>query len=232
MPSAPPPSPVSSRFTIPSVWYPELPADVTFLSLLFDLSRADIDELDNAAQQRVELTSTSVYKRFDQFVQANLAKLGGSFFVKLNSVSPKDVVASGKELRFTNAKDALLLLMKSGRTLGTLRQRRLPIAIMLREWCDLPEPMEFRCFIHRNRLRAVSQYQCYTFYPQLQDRALQASIVARITQFYGATFMAVPYEDCVMDVVVWDERKARSFKQLGIFVVEVRLRGAQCVSCV
>ena len=41
---------------------------------------------------------------------------------------------SGKELKFTDAKGALEALLRSGRTLGTLRQRRLPVSLMLREW--------------------------------------------------------------------------------------------------
>lgn len=85
--------------------------------------------------------------------------------------------------------------------------------------------MEFRCFIHRNRLRAISQYQHQTFYAKLQDKAVQQTITARIAQFYGAIFMAVPYEDCVMDVVVWDDMRAKSYQQLGVFVIEVRGRG-------
>ena len=71
--------------TADSVWYTELPKDSTFTSLLIDLSAKDIDELDAAAQQRIELTSTAIYKRVDKVVTENLIKLGGSFFIKLNS---------------------------------------------------------------------------------------------------------------------------------------------------
>lgn len=101
------------------------------MSILVDLSLEDIDELDAAAMQRVELQSTRIFKRVDQVVVANLAKLGGCFFIKLNSVSPKDTVSSPKMLRFVAAKDALACLLRSGRTLSTLRQRRLPISLVL-----------------------------------------------------------------------------------------------------
>jgi hypothetical protein len=78
--------------------------------------------------------------------------------------------------------------------------------IVLREWVDLPENHEFRCFIHKSQLRAISQYGD-EYVEEFQSEAARKDIIDRISKFYKAIFDCVPYEDCTMDVVLWNDKK-------------------------
>lgn len=74
------------------------------------------------------------------------------------------------------------------------------MSIILREWIDVPLSSEFRCFVHRGHLTAISQYHCYTVVPSLQDaatvRAVRKAIGARVAWLLPA----LPSASCIVDV--------------------------------
>ena len=86
---------------------------------------------------------------------------------------------------------------------------------MIRQWEHIDPAMEFRCFVYRNRLTAISQYHCYNFYKKLQGR--EEEIRDTIYQFYLKIFEFLPYEDCVMDIIISSEGvKIVEFNSFGI----------------
>jgi hypothetical protein len=149
------------------------------------------------------------------------------WFVRLNWASPKDEHVSGKELKFDDTRDILSRILTCERTRYFLDDEKYRNNIVLRPWYDIPEDMEFRCFIRKNELRAVSQYKLDTFYPHLQDIAIQNEIKIRISTFYENVEKYIPYEDCVMDVVIWDDARITSVNNSGIFIIEFNQFGGE-----
>ena len=192
-------------------WYPLLAEKpgLTFESVLIKLNE---DNLQNLEQYALGLSTgiKSMDPKIDTLAQ-RIRTAGESLkcpylFVRLNSVSPKprrishnrfNVESTGWEYR------VLDLLMESSRTRHTLKNPLWEHYIMLRKFYPIEEWQEFRCFIYKNRLTAISQYHCYQRYKKLIGRTER--IRKAIYNFYLENFAYIPYEDCVMDVIVDDD---------------------------
>ena len=46
----------------------------------------------------------------------------------------------------------------------------------------------------------------------LQSEGAREDVVLRIAAFYKAMYPDIPFDDCVMDVVVWEDRAADSVR--------------------
>ena len=212
-------------------WYPELPSGITFESVLVRLFADDVQSLRQLKLCRDDLTVTTIgeYDGSHEIVItlnslvhriARATSLTGDVFIRLNSVSPK---TPRNRLRISPGwiPKALDMIIDSNRTYDTLA---LPIDhfLMIRQWTGISPESEFRCFIYRNRLTAISQYHCYQYFRRLQG--CQDEIRNQISQFYQSIYRYVPYEDCVMDVILVP--KPESFQQLGVKIVEFNSFGS------
>ena len=130
------------------------------------------------------------------------------WFVKLSCMSPKDESRSGKQHKFNNAKDIVDRLFESERTRKEIECGN--TKLIMRQWVDLPEEYEFRCFVYKGKLRAISQYNCYQYVEEFQNIKMQNKIKERVISFYNS--ITLPYEDCCMDIVIWDK---------DIFIIEI-----------
>lgn len=148
------------------------------------------------------------------------------WFVKLNSVSPKDLSKSGKQHKYKSINLMLKRLVDSDRTCHFLKYDK-EAKLILRPWYDLPEKWEFRCFIYKKKLRAISQYQCYTYYPDFQNEIIQNIIKSRIINFYESTKRYIPFSDCVMDVIIWDNAPIPSFLDQKVYIIEFNEFGGE-----
>lgn len=148
------------------------------------------------------------------------------WFVKLNSVSPKDENKSGKQHKFNSVNLILKRLVESERTFTFLVNDD-NARIILRPWLDIDEKWEFRCFIRNRKLRAISHYKCYTYYPEFQDKSVQETIRQRITKFFQSAKPHIPYDDCVMDIVIWDDSEMPSFQNQHIHIIEFNEFGGE-----
>lgn len=120
---------------------------------------------------------------------------GCQAFVKLNSVSPK------YKKPCTTSEEVLNLLLTTDRTreeLKSMRDHKFDVFIVLREFHDLSSFLEFRLFIARGQLRAVSQNfeavddECYKH---------RHDILAKIQMWLKKNFnTSLPFEDCIMDI--------------------------------
>ena len=131
-------------------------------------------------------------------------------FIRLNALSPhiRDCIHEPlflisqfkKSPRITN-------------TIRTMMEYKSPIYLVAREWIEMEPEMEFRCFIYKTTLTAISQYYSIDL-PQEQKDKIQK----QICEFWAANKNSVPYEDCVMDVVVDASDKVRiiEFGPFGI----------------
>eukprot|EP01103_Thecamoeba_quadrilineata_P010199 TRINITY_DN212_c0_g1_i1.p1 TRINITY_DN212_c0_g1~~TRINITY_DN212_c0_g1_i1.p1 ORF type:complete len:191 (-),score=36.26 TRINITY_DN212_c0_g1_i1:179-751(-) len=78
-----------------------------------------------------------------------------------------------------------------------------PTQLVVLKWDrSIDSSMEFRCFVHRKRLAAVSQYDCYSVWPLLQVPDRVREIKGMIEHFHDQIKGQLPYESCVMDVVL------------------------------
>ena len=74
--------------------------------------------------------------------------------------------------------------------------RTCPIVIL--PWKDIPKRSEFRCFIFKKKITAISQWWCYDEFDfQLQEKM---KIQNAIQIFFEKIKEHTPYENCVMDV--------------------------------
>lgn len=115
------------------------------------------------------------------------------------------IQAKYTKLKVANAKQALQLLCQSERVHSDLnaymamRGKFDGMSIILREWMEqIPFDMynnhlscssyrEFRCFVHKKQLTAISQYQCYHIFESLQNEQLCETIQAAILHFHEQT---------------------------------------------
>ena len=139
-------------------------------------------------------------------VEAACARMPGPYFVRLGSRSPKDAFYWPKdELKAENADEVLQLL-----TAGSERvYEDLKIGlhfnyephIFIRQWIDIPEWAEFRCFMKDRKLIAVSQYYYRKVHRQILDE--WDGIQWSIEQFFNRQFRHASHLDSVVfDVFV------------------------------
>ena len=190
-------------------WYPSVEG-FTFPSILIPLDRDTIDSL-------LHQTTASSNSHYQRLIEQMHACPYDEVFIRLNSVSPKPHRPSDNHF-YAKDKDwaerALTLLLESSRTRDTLCNHLFDHYIMLRQWTPIDEWQEFRCFIYRNRLTAISQYHCYSKFKKLAGKIflIRQAIVA----FYQEVYSFIPYEDCVMDVIVnGDEVTIVEFNSFG-----------------
>lgn len=206
--------------TFPSVLIPLSPKEVSALIQLkirwdqLDVSKdgfytSDVTECAPAGTERIKQSDQELFTLVGTLntlirkIQTHNT-LTGTIFVRLNSVSPKsntNRIVCDPRCNPKWVTQILNLLVDSLRTYETLS---IPMDhyIMLRQWQKIDPAMEFRCFVYKNRLTAISQYHCYQHFKKLQGRAKE--IRDRIYEFYQKVFPYLIYEDCVMDVILTD----------------------------
>ncbi len=140
---------------------------------------------------------TPVVKILEDRVHEEVIKFPKGAFIRLGSRSPKDVdikpVFTGKE--------AVELLLSSVRVFDDLViavQNRYNPHIFIREWVDMKEEFEFRCFMKDKKLVGISQYQYNKRYLEVMNNS--KSIEWVIQQFFNRQFK----DACKLDDVVFD----------------------------
>jgi len=117
-----------------------------------------------------------------------------------------------KSLQVRNGFEILELLIKSQRifsdismffqyrVLGTTSGH---IHLILRDWMDkIPQDHEFRCYVHKGKMTAISQYHCYYRFEALQDQAHVEKIRDAILQFHEEVKKWMTVNSYVIDIVV------------------------------
>jgi len=160
---------------------------------------------------------------------------GKRYFVRFSTRSPKDGVSSAflnteefkllpvserlkkklELLSVTSASEVLALITRSQRIFSDISfyyQYRVPnassakICLILRDFIpNLPVDHEFRCFVHKRKLTAISQYQCYCTFPAMQDVDHVIRCRDAIIQFHAEIDAHMPMADYVLDVIVFPD---------------------------
>eukprot|EP00026_Physarum_polycephalum_P008888 Phypoly_transcript_08991.p1 GENE.Phypoly_transcript_08991~~Phypoly_transcript_08991.p1 ORF type:complete len:432 (+),score=83.01 Phypoly_transcript_08991:128-1423(+) len=181
----------------------------------------------NTRETQKELT---LREQLEDNINSTVFKIPKTYFCKLSTRSPKDSVSTkvneGDEgtallqkmqakmdsLKVENAEQVINLITRSQRIFSDISmyfQYRVPgsssgeMSLIFREWMEMPQDREFRCFATNRTIHAISQYHCYTVFPSLQSEADVMRIRAAILAFHDTMRDALPMPDYVMDVVVY-----------------------------
>lgn len=165
------------------------------------------------------LTFESVLLPFSDFekVEEAIQRLGGSVFVRLSSLSPKffEPVRTKEEV--------LLVLTESERTRDSLEKSTL----FLRKYFEFPKNKEFRLFIRKGKLRAISRYD-----PEVDCGLSKEEVRQKATKWFRCLCLEglLSFENCTLDIVIWKEKKDLSLFDDGIFLIEYNSYGEDSVS--
>ena len=147
--------------------------------------------------------------RVDEAIQA----LGGTVFPKLNWSAPRDAswITKDGTLKCSCFDDICLLLKSSDFIVHDLREsfshcedntEHSPpdsFELVLRKWMDINPGMEFRIFVKKNQLIAISQRDCSNFFDYLLP--LKNKIHKEITDYFRLNIIGqFPDSDYVYDV--------------------------------
>jgi len=122
------------------------------------------------------------------------------------------VIATNRFLRISSAKDAIYLLTNSDRVSEDLLKamnfgkKLFDAELVLREWLDemIRRPQyEFRAFVHKQQLNAMSQYFCFRKYDDLIARKSQIENI--ILEFFESMKSKISHESYVIDFYVRED---------------------------
>lgn len=144
--------------------------------------------------------------------------LGGAVLPKLNWSAPKDARwMLGCGLKCTSLFDVLTLLKGSdfvahdlehsldycARPAGAGPGRPERFVLVLRQWRDLDDSGEFRCFVGGGRLLAISQRQTAVRFPHLSEESFLDAVRSKIVAFFEESVSCrFPLERYAFDVLV------------------------------
>lgn len=155
-------------------------------------------------------------------VKASIEALGGAVFPKLNWSAPKDAswISATGTLRCTSFSEIALLLRSSDSLVHDLchaydscadktSSRPASFVLALRKWYGSLRPeMEFRCFVRKRNLIAISQREVTTFYPALLEK--KTAIKASIEDFFAENVRErFESENYTFDVYVGGDERVR-----------------------
>eukprot|EP01125_Pyxidicula_operculata_P018584 TRINITY_DN6611_c0_g1_i1.p1 TRINITY_DN6611_c0_g1~~TRINITY_DN6611_c0_g1_i1.p1 ORF type:complete len:302 (+),score=71.44 TRINITY_DN6611_c0_g1_i1:97-1002(+) len=115
-----------------------------------------------------------------------------------------------KALKVTSAKQALGMLLKSGRinedlTLGLQDEKTFNIQIIVREWVDVPISHEFRAFVYGKKLNALSQYFDFCFFQDIQSK--QSEILKLVSEEFEKIKDKVKLDNYICDFGISSDGK-------------------------
>ncbi|GBG90497.1 hypothetical protein CBR_g50844 [Chara braunii] len=132
------------------------------------------------------MANVPTFPELELAVRDAIDRLGGAVVPKLNWSCPKDAawISPTGSVKCTNPAEVFLLLKSSDSIVhdllhafdgceGSAMTRPPVFMLALRKWHDLRPEMEFRCFVRRGELIAISQREVTSLYPTLLERRYQ-----------------------------------------------------------
>jgi len=129
--------------------------------------------------------------------------------------------ASARLMEVSSAEQAMNLLLSSERIYTDLchaidqPEEYWDMKIIIREFVKLDVSYEFRGFVCKRVLTALSQYNDMCYYPHLKGKELE--IVDKIFNFFNTTRDLVQYDACIVDfVIMGDDIKIIEINPFGL----------------
>ncbi|MFX1452836.1 MAG: hypothetical protein ACFFCM_18510 [Promethearchaeota archaeon] len=146
-------------------------------------------------------------KKSDQIFQEELKKGEGDENSRLIAIVKSSILG----LKVISGKEAMELLLDSQRVYDDLinalqfsKKKGFTQKIFVREWIDIPIDMEFRGFVHKKNLNAISQYYHYLLFPNLPKQI--PIIEKRIKAFYNSIKNKITLDSFIIDFAVLKDR--------------------------
>ena len=144
-----------------------------------------------------ECAASPMFPSLEKGVKTAIKDLGGYVFPKLNWSAPRDAfwISSTGTLKCETFKDICLLLKSSDFIAHDLTKSfeycedstdSLPhdgFELVLRKWIDISPAMEFRCFVKKNEIIAISQRDYTNYYDFLVE--CKDKVHRSITSFFN-----------------------------------------------
>ncbi|KAL3319942.1 hypothetical protein Ciccas_001370 [Cichlidogyrus casuarinus] len=204
---------------------------LSFITIVLRFKHKAIDtELSESESSSDE--ETEYFKEFpvlEEKINKKIENLGGEAFVKLNWSSPKDAawINFGNTLKCSNYDETLLLLKSSDFIAHDIKHshdfcegkvedlKSHPKILVLREWRDIRAKDEFRCFVKRRQLFAISQRRIDSAFLELQKR--QKMIQNQIMTFFEENLAAAfPLLSYTFDVIC-DEKDEVTLVDFNVY---------------
>lgn len=124
------------------------------------------------------------------------ASFMGPKFIRLNSVSPKNQT---QPLYSLNYVDQMLENERCVNSMNLAKNVNRKIYITVRDWVDVKEGIEWRCFVFDDKIRAIG------INDTVISDATDSEIIERVDHLYQKIRYNIPCIDCVMDVWLHDK---------------------------
>lgn len=182
-----------------------------------DILKAKAEEVLPPIPQRVgQIADISELR---QRVAAAVEKFPKGAFIRLGSRSPKDAFTREETQRTLPGQDPLRFMLATSERICddlhlALEENYAP-HIFVRQWLDMPQWSEFRCFMQNRKLVGISQYYYMDQFEEIGKEA--KGILFAITEFFKLFRDASHLGDVVFDVFV------KLIQSENTWVWEVRL---------
>ncbi|XP_069693732.1 translation initiation factor eIF2 assembly protein-like [Periplaneta americana] len=172
-------------------------------------------DLDHADEPSSEIKPPS-FPSFSKALKDGINKLGGAVFIKLNWRAPQDAawITSTKSLKCTSIEDIYLLLKSSDIITEDLTYNIYRLGkkdnchIVLKRWQEIDPGNEFRCFVCKQQLIAISQRDYKIYYGHLAQTKYQ--IMEEISAFFKENITGkFPLSNYVFDIVRYSSNRIK-----------------------
>ncbi|KAJ1498819.1 hypothetical protein HMI55_004734 [Coelomomyces lativittatus] len=122
-----------------------------------------------------------------------IRSLGGSVFPKLNWSSPRDAAFMNLDgtLKCSSYENILILLKSSDFIQFDLLHPCVPYYLVLRKWHNINPSHEVRCWVHNNKVIAMSQKDICHYYPFLVD--LESTFIEKALHLQSLALQSVSF---------------------------------------
>ena len=176
---------------------------------------ADSDEWSESEEDTTATATAPVFEELTRKIEEAIESLGGAVFPKLNWSAPRDSawISYNGTLKCTTPSDVYLLLKSSDRVSHDINQpfqkcedgednemaESSGFVLVLRKWFEIPSSTEFRCFVRKGHIIAVSQRDTASHYPYIAE--FYCDIHDQIKEFFHKKIAnKFPDSDYVFDV--------------------------------
>jgi hypothetical protein len=175
------------------VWYPALAGD-TFLTSFVKLQQDEIKALANGD------TKGPVVKAVVKRMKLPMGSISGNCFVSVDTCSPTDTERFyGKRGAVHSAESAWYFLATSEKIRKAATDGDVEF-ICIRPFRRMNQTREFRLFIYKGELKAMSQYWLIRHFRRLEG--IKGKLWERAQNFFDRISWALPVDTLVMDIYI------------------------------
>eukprot|EP01091_Cochliopodium_minus_P011361 TRINITY_DN3192_c1_g1_i2.p1 TRINITY_DN3192_c1_g1~~TRINITY_DN3192_c1_g1_i2.p1 ORF type:complete len:208 (-),score=57.38 TRINITY_DN3192_c1_g1_i2:19-642(-) len=107
-----------------------------------------------------------------------------------------------------SARESLTLFSQSSRIRADIEDAKkynFKVCVVIREWSLMKAEMEFRCFVFKRKLNAISQYCYYQHFPNLLKRKKEVQFC--IQNLFEEAIQKFPFDNAIVDIFVDDSKE-------------------------